>query len=129
MPGSRIGFRHAADDPEAAAMKLFDITRWPAFLVFVLAGGMAASFAFVTVNLFSQAMRSVEFLQTFGREAIRHGALWQVGELSVWGGLALSCWLVFKICEHDLTNRYFDWARKRPRRAPGQRAEGKGLED
>lgn len=98
-------------------MFLFKITDWPAPAVFALGGCVAATFAFVTVNLFTQAMASLDFLSRFGWQAVRHGALWQVAELTLWGALSLSCWLVFKICEHDLTDRYLLWSRK-PRRTP-----------
>lgn len=94
-------------------MVLINITRWPAVLVFLLAGSAAATFAFVTVNLFTQAMASLRFLRELGWEAILHGALWQVGELLVWGSLSLCYWLAFKTCEQELTNRYFAWARNR----------------
>ncbi|WP_300531546.1 hypothetical protein [uncultured Mameliella sp.] len=96
-------------------LRLFNLTRWPTPSVFLLAGGTAATFAFVTVNLFSQAMASLAFLRKFGWTAIQHGALWQVGELILWGSLALACWLVFKICERVLEDRYFDWAHRRDR--------------
>lgn len=94
-------------------MALMNITRWPTGLVFLLAGCVAAVFAFVTASLFTQAMASLRFLREYGSEAVRHGALWQAGELLLWGCLALGCWLVFKICEQELEDRYFDWARKR----------------
>ncbi|WP_417210735.1 hypothetical protein [Antarctobacter sp.] len=93
-------------------MALLNITRWPTALIFVFAGIAAATFAFVTVNLFSQAMASLDFLKAFGWEAIRHGALRQVAELVIWGALSLSCWLLFKLCEHVLEDRYLDWARR-----------------
>lgn len=72
---------------------LFNVTRWPSILVFLIAGAAAALFAFVTVNLFSQAMASLAFLREFGPEAVRHGALWQVGELTLWGVVSLTCWM------------------------------------
>lgn len=97
-------------------MKLFKITRWPAVLVFILAGAMTALFAFVTVNLFTQAMASYAFLGRHGWDAIRFGALWQVGELVLSGAVALACWLVFKFCEQELAMRYGRWSRKGARR-------------
>ena len=92
-------------------MALFNLTRWPSALLFILAGSTTVLFAFVTVNLFSQAMASAKFLREFGTEAIRHGALAQVIELVLWGGLALFCWLTFKVCEHELVERYLRWGR------------------
>jgi len=94
-------------------MTLLNVTRWPSVLVFLVAGASAACFAFVTVNLFSQAMASLTFLREFGTEAIRHGALVQVLELSFWGGLSLTCWLGFKICEGELLDRYRIWSKLR----------------
>jgi hypothetical protein len=93
-------------------MVLFNVTRWPSILVFLIAGAAAALFAFVTVNLFSQAMASLAFLREFGPEAVRHGALWQVGELTLWGVVSLSCWLAFKVCEGELVGQYQRWARR-----------------
>jgi len=99
-------------------MPLFNLTRWPSFLVFLLAGCGAATFAFVTVNLFTEAMASLTFLREFGPEAIRHGALLQVLELTAWGVVSLFCWLVFKICEQILEDRYLEWAGRPRRTAP-----------
>jgi hypothetical protein len=93
-------------------MSVFNIKCWPSLLVFCVAGVVAASFAFVSVNLFSQAMACLEFLSDYGWVAIKHGVLWQVGELCLWGAMSLLCWLVFKTCEHVLVNRYLDWAGK-----------------
>lgn len=93
-------------------MVLFNVTRWPSILVFLFAGLIFVVFAFVTVNLFSQAMASLTFLREFGPEAIRHGALLQVGELTLWGALSLSCWLGFKVCEGELVARYQRWSQR-----------------
>ncbi|MGJ8584671.1 MAG: hypothetical protein ACSHXD_11290 [Marinosulfonomonas sp.] len=97
-------------------MSLFNLTRWPSILIFLLAGAATVIFAFVTVNLFSYAMANVGFLRKAGFDAIRHGALIQVVELMFWGGIALVCWVVFKICEHILVERYLSWA-ARPKSA------------
>ena len=93
-------------------MALFNITRWPTGLIFVLAGVVGALFAFVTVNLFTYAMANVAFLKKSGWEAVRHGALLQIAELVFFGAIALGCWLVFKICEQVLEDRYLTWARR-----------------
>lgn len=94
-------------------MAFLNIKRWPALLVFLLAGTTAAVFAFVTASLFTEAMASLRLLREFGGLAIQHGALVQVAQLLLWGCLSLACWLVFKICEHDLEDRYFAWAGRR----------------
>lgn len=93
--------------------KYLDLKRWPTILVFLLAGGVATGFAFVTVNLFTYAMANVGFIKKHGIDAIRHGALWQVAELTMWGALALFYWVTFKICEHVLVARYFSWTEGR----------------
>ena len=91
-------------------MALLNVNRWPSLIIFVFAGAVFTLFAFVTVNLFSQAMASLNFIRKFGSEAIRHGALWQVMELTLWGALSLGCWLAFKICEGELVGRYGRWS-------------------
>ena len=93
-------------------MAVFNITRWPVFWVFCLAGGAASVFAFVTVNLFSHAMANLRFIQDFGLMAVQHGALVQLAELVIWGALSLLCWLVFKTCENVLVSRYIAWANR-----------------
>ena len=92
-------------------MAILNLSRWPTVLVFLLAGVDATVFAFVTVNLFSEAMANLHFVTKFGSEAVRHGALVQAAQLGLWGGLALACWLLFKICESELVGRYFRWSR------------------
>jgi len=94
-------------------MSLLQITRWPTPLVFLLAGVCGAGFAFLTVNLFTQAMASRAFIKEYGWVAIEHGALWQVAELTFWGCCSLASWLVFKICEQNLEDRYFHWCAQR----------------
>lgn len=89
------------------------LTTWPSTALFAIAGLAAAIFAFVTVNLFAQAMASTAFLGEHGWVAVKFGALWQVAELIVWGALALGSWLVFKIAENELVSRYMAWSRAR----------------
>ena len=61
-------------------------------------------------------MANVGFLRKFGLEAVRHGALVQALELVLWGGVALACWVTFKICEHVLVDRYLSWASRPDRK-------------
>lgn len=92
-------------------MALFNLARWPVVLVFALGGGAAVAFAFVTVNLFSETMASLAFVERHGWLALREGALVQLAILSAWGALALMLYLLFKACEVELVFRYFQWAR------------------
>lgn len=94
-------------------MVLLNLTRWPTGLIFVLAGLVAACFAFVTVNLFSVAMANVSFLREHGALAVQLGALWQLAGLIGWGAASLAMWVVFKICEQILEDRYLTWARSK----------------
>jgi hypothetical protein len=55
-------------------------------------------------------MANAEFINRHGRVALENGALWQVLELSIRGGFALSFWMIFKLCEQQLKDRYFAWA-------------------
>lgn len=81
--------------------------------MFALAGASAVSFAFITVNLFAQAMANLDFIQRHGLVAIQEGALLQLGQLTFWGILALINFLVFKACEVELLYRYHDWSDRR----------------
>ena len=92
-------------------MALVNLTRWPGLLLFALAGLSAMAFAFVTLNLFSQAMASFDFIERHGTEALRAGAFVQLLELGFWGAVALFAYLLFKACEVELIFRYFQWSR------------------
>lgn len=94
-------------------MPFWNITRWPGALVFVLGGLAAVVFAFVSVNLVSHGMANRDFIREHGWLAIQNGALLQIVELTLYGSIALLCWLIFKICEQELSARYFAWARAR----------------
>ena len=93
-------------------MNMINLERWPSAGLFFLAGGAGATLAFLTINLLSRATASLAFLTEYGWLAIQHGALWQVGELLIWGSLVLASWLLFKVCENILTARYLAWARR-----------------
>ncbi len=94
-------------------MALFDLSRWPGIVVFVFAGATAVAFAFITANLFSQAMANLNFIQRHGLVAIQEGALVQLAQLIFWGILALLTFLAFKACEVELLYRYHDWTDRR----------------
>lgn len=91
-------------------MILINLTRWPALAVIGLAGLSAVALAFISVNLFAIAMANLDFIQRHGLVALREGALVQLLQLTGTGLVALTCYLVFKICEAELVFRYFRWA-------------------
>lgn len=88
-------------------MGVLDVTRWPLGVLLVGAGASAAAFAFITVNLFAEAMANIAFIAEHRWLALRLGGLVQLVELSLWGLLALLTYLAFKICEVELVFRYF----------------------
>jgi len=91
-------------------MWLLNVTRWPAILLFVMAGATAVALAFITVNLFTRAMANLSLIGEYGWLAVQEGALLQLAGLILWGVLALITYLVFKACEKELLHRYFHWA-------------------
>ncbi|MCB2124719.1 MAG: hypothetical protein H6897_02580 [Rhodobacteraceae bacterium] len=93
-------------------MQALNVTRWPLVFVVLGAGGAAIVLACSTFNLFMFAMANLAFIEREGWEAIRHGALWQLGELGLSGAIALASWLCFKLFEGELIARYRRWAEK-----------------
>lgn len=91
-------------------MWLVNMTRWPVWLVFVVAGLSAVGLAFVTVNLFGYAMANLGFIAEFGWLALQLGAAVQLMQLIAWGALALIVFLIFRASEIELLYRYFKWA-------------------
>jgi hypothetical protein len=102
--------------------RLLNITRWPSPLIFLAAGLSALALAFLTVNLFTQAMANIAFIERHGREALAEGALVQSAQLAGWGALALVALLVFRACEVELVFRYFLWAGRVGEGMEGRRA-------
>jgi hypothetical protein len=101
---------------------ILNITRWPALLVFAAAGVSAIAFAFLTVNLFTQAMANIAFIERHGLLALSEGALLQSAQLAGWGLLALAALLAFRACEVELVFRYFLWAGRVDDGPEGRRA-------
>ncbi len=89
--------------------RLLSLSRYPAFIVFMLAGLFAIAFAFLVANLFQLASANLAFLREYGWVAIMEGGLRQLLWLSLNGALSLACFLGFKFCETDLTRRYWRW--------------------
>lgn len=89
--------------------RILDLTRYPAIVVFLLAGLLTLSFAFASYNLFMEASANLHFLRTYGLRAVMEGGLVQLAMLGLYGLLALFCYIVFKICERDLVERYRSW--------------------
>lgn len=89
--------------------RLLSLPRFPAIVVFLIAGVFAVAFAFLVANLFQMAAANLAFLRAYGWRAVMEGGLVQLLGLSFNGTLSLVCFLGFKICETDLTRRYWRW--------------------
>lgn len=89
--------------------RLMSISRYPALIVFVLAGLFAVLFAFLATNLLQVAFANLAFLRTHGWVAVMEGGLVQLFGIVVNGTLALICIFGFKFCESDLSRRYWLW--------------------
>ena len=89
--------------------RLLSLSRYPAVIVFLLAGLFAIAFAFLVANLFQMATANLGFLRAYGWRAVTEGGLLQLLGISFNGVLSLFCFLGFKICETDLTRRYWRW--------------------
>lgn len=75
---------------------------WASFIVLGL--GLLV-FGACTVNLGLLLMANVQLLQSYGWLAVMEGALWQFIELGLTGYAGIVAWVIFKSCEHRLT----DW--------------------
>ena len=92
--------------------RVLSLSRWPAILVFVLAGVFGIVLAFSSFNLLTYAMKNLEFLGEHGWEALRLGGALQLLQLLGNGCVALAAFMGFKACESDLIRRYTDWQKR-----------------
>ena len=81
----------------------FLIKRW--WLAFILMGVSFVLFGLVTLNLLHTLSANLEFLTSYGLEAVREGGLWQLIELVMSGYAAAACYVFFKLCEKVLVER------------------------
>ena len=75
------------------------------WLTFVVLGVSFAAFAASTVNLGFLFMANARLLDQYGWQAVMDGALRQLVELVLTGYASLAAYVVFKTCEHRLS----DW--------------------
>ena len=88
-----------------AYSRLYDflLRRW--WLAFILMGVSFVVFGLVTLNLLHTLGANLEFLTSYGIEAVREGGLWQLIELVLSGYLAAASYVFFKLCEKVLVER------------------------
>ena len=82
---------------------LFLSRRW--WLAFILMGLSFVVFGLVTLNLLHTLGANLEFLSSYGFEAVREGGLWQLVGLVVSGYAAAASYVLFKLCEKVLVER------------------------
>jgi hypothetical protein len=82
---------------------LFLSRRW--WLTFLLMGVSFVLFGLVSLNLLHTLGANLEFLSSYGVDAVREGGLWQLVGLIASGYAAAACYVVFKLCEKVLVER------------------------
>ena len=77
----------------------------PAWLMFLVMGLAAGALALCTVNLLTLFQANFNLLLAYGAMAAFDGGVLQFVELTLWGYLALACYVVFKGCLDGLLAR------------------------
>ena len=72
---------------------------------FLLLGISFLIFGASTINIGQLLMSNTRLLREYGWQAVTDGALWQLAELVSSGYLGMAAYVVFKTCEHRLS----DW--------------------
>ena len=74
------------------------------WLTFVVLGVSFFIFGAATVNLGRLFLANSRLLSDYGWQAVMDGALWQVVDLVITGYVGMAAYVVFKACEHRLSN-------------------------
>ncbi len=77
----------------------------PAWLAFLTMGLAACGFGLCSLNLLELFRSNLSLIATYGAMAVLDGGLIQLGELILWGYLALAFYVVFKACLDGLLHR------------------------
>ena len=77
----------------------------PAWLTFLVMGLAAGALALCTANLLTLFQANFNLLRAYGAMAAFDGGVLQLVELTLWGYLALACYVVFKGCLDGLLAR------------------------
>ena len=75
------------------------------WVAFVLLGLSFVLFGLITLNLLHMLSANLEFLASYGLDALREGGFTQLFEIVVSGYFAAACYVVFKLCEKVLVER------------------------
>jgi len=113
MPGCCAGSASTAGKVDVQVLRLRSwvtsaaFQRWilsRGWLTFVVLGISFFIFAAATVNLGRLFLANSRLLSDHGWQAVMDGALWQFADLVITGYLGMAAYIVFKTCEHRLTN-------------------------
>jgi hypothetical protein len=92
-----------ADDAPYNRFYVFLAKRW--WVAFILLGVSFVLGSMVTLNLLHMLSANLEFLSSYGLDAVREGGFRQLVEIAVSGYFAAACYVVFKLCEKVLVER------------------------
>ena len=92
-----------ADDAPYSRFYVFLARRW--WAAFILLGVSFVLGGLVTLNLLHMLSANLEFLSSYGFDALREGGFRQLVEIVVSGYFAAACYVVFKLCEKVLVER------------------------
>ncbi len=92
-----------ADEAPDSRVYVFLARRW--WLAFILLGVSFVLGGLVTLNLLHMLSANLEFLSSYGFDALREGGFRQLLEIIVSGYFAAACYVVFKLCEKVLVER------------------------
>jgi hypothetical protein len=73
------------------------------WLTFVVLGSSFLVGALATLNLVRLLAANLQLLRDYGTMAVMDGALSQLGELTLQGMVSCAAYVVFKTCEHRLS--------------------------
>lgn len=89
--------------------RLFRVAGYPAVLVFLCAGIAAAVLVFGSLRLLTSGLSLMRMVQEQGWPVLTQEGWPQPFRVAGFGVIALSAFLVFRICETELVARYRDW--------------------
>ena len=92
-----------ADEAPYSRVYGFLAGRW--WVAFILLGLSFVLGGLITLNLLHMLSANLEFLSSYGFEALREGGFRQLIEIVVSGYFAAACYVVFKLCEKVLVER------------------------
>jgi hypothetical protein len=99
--------------PAMPYSRLYSLLARHWWLAFLVLGLSFVGFGLSSLNLLHVLSANVEFLTTYGWDAVRDGALWQLVQLVVSGYVAAACYVACKLCEKVLVERLAVDQRKR----------------